>query len=308
MEIWLPGIILSAIASGIIVLILFKQRLGKAEGNLELQVYARQLDELEQMHREELIPSSELSQAKSELGRKILNSDKQFQNTEIADLRQFDRRTFFLSAIIFFSLIVGSQLIHNFLGNPGYVDQPINKRIEVSHTLKDNRLSQSDYIKTLGKFEDEAREFIYTIERLNQAKSQNEKDYQDLFRIFIQASLAEEKIHLASLLYNQLILYMGEGVSLDDLVTQVELMIYSSQLYVSPEAELVILAILERDPTNVNARFYLGLMYEQVARPDLTFEIWNDILVANDDVDSPLIDYIKSHIGEVAQRAGINLF
>ncbi|MDE2673807.1 MAG: hypothetical protein OXH65_01720, partial [Paracoccaceae bacterium] len=175
-------------------------------------------------------------------------------------------------------------------------------------TLKDNRLSQSDYIKTLGNFEDEEREFIDTIERLNQAKSQNEKDYQDLFRIFIQASLAEEKIHLASLLYNQLILYMGEGVSLDDLVTQVELMIYSSQLYVSPEAELVILAILERDPTNVNARFYLGLMYEQVARPDLTFEIWNDILVANDDVDSPLIDYIKSHIGEVAQRAGINLF
>ena len=308
MEIWLPGIILSAIASGIIVLILFKQRPGKAEGNLEFQVYAKQLNELEQMHREELIPSSELFQAKSELGRKILNSDKQFQNTEIADLRQFDRRTFFLSSIIFFSLIVGSQLIHNFLGNPGYVDQPINKRIEVSHTLKDKRLSQSDYIKTLGNFEDEEREFIDTIERLNQAKSQNEKDYQDLFRIFIQASLAEEKIHLASLLYNQLILYMGEGVSLDDLVTQVELMIYSSQLYVSPEAELVILAILERDPTNVNARFYLGLMYEQVARPDLTFEIWNDILVANDDVDSPLIDYIKSHIGEVAQRAGINLF
>ncbi|MCY3674485.1 MAG: c-type cytochrome biogenesis protein CcmI, partial [Rhodobacteraceae bacterium] len=269
MEIWLPGIILSAIASGIIVLILFKQRLGKAEGNLELQVYARQLDELEQMHREELIPSSELSQAKSELGRKILNSDKQFQNTEIADVRQFDRRTFFLSTIIFFSLIVGSQLIHNFLGNPGYGDQPINKRIEVSQTIKDNRLSQSDYIKTLGNFEDEEREFIDTIEQLNQVKSQNEEDYQDLIHVMIQTSLAEDKIHLASQLYNQLISYMGEGVSLDDLVTQVELMIYSSQLYVSPEAELAILAILERDPTNVNARFYLGLMYEQVARPDL---------------------------------------
>jgi len=308
MEIWLPGIILSAIASGIIVLILFKQRSGKAEGNLELQVYAKQLDELEQMHREELIPSSELSQAKSELGRKILDSDKQFQNTKITDVRQFDRRTFFLSIIIFLSLMIGSQLIHNFLGNPGYGDQPINKRIEVSQTLKDNRLSQSDYIKTLGNFEDEEREFIDTIERLNQAKSQNEKDYQDLFRIFIQTSLAEGKVHLASQLYNQLISYMGEVVSLDDLVTQVELMIYSSQLYVSPEAELAILAILERDPTNVNARFYLGLMYEQVARPDLTFEIWNDILVANNDDDSPLIDYIKSHIGEVAQKAGINLF
>ena len=308
MEIWLPGIILSAIASGIIVLILFKQRLGKAEGNLELQVYARQLDELEQMHREELIPSSELSQAKSELGRKILNSDKQFQNTEIADVRQFDRRTFFLSTIIFFSLIVGSQLIHNFLGNPGYGDQPINKRIEVSQTIKDNRLSQSDYIKTLGNFEDEEREFIDTIEQLNQVKSQNEEDYQDLIHVMIQTSLAEDKIHLASQLYNQLISYMGEGVSLDDLVTQVELMIYSSQLYVSPEAELAILAILERDPTNVNARFYLGLMYEQVARPDLTFEIWNDILITNADDNSPLIDYIKSHIGEIAQKAGINLF
>lgn len=308
MEIWFPGIILSAIASGIIVLILFKQRPGMAEGNLELQVYARQLDELEQMHREELIPTGELAQAKSELGRKILNSDKHFQNTEIAGVRQFDHRTFFLSIIIFFSLVVGSQLIHNFLGNPGYSDQPINKRIEVSQTIKDNRLSQSDYIRTLGNFEDEEQEFIDAIDRLNQVKPQNEKDYQELIRIFIQTSLAEGKVYLASQLYNQLISYMGEGVSLDDLITQVELMIYSSQLYVSPETELVIMAILERDPKNLDARFYLGLMYEQVARPDLTFEIWNDILVANNDDDSPLIDYIKSHIGEVAQKAGINLF
>jgi len=308
MEIWLPGMIISAIASGIIVLILFKQRTGKAEGNLELQVYARQLEELEKMHREELLPSNELSQAKSELGRKILNSDRQFQNTRVADLKPVNIPTILLSTIMFFSLMIGSQLIHNFLGNPGYGDQPINKRIEASQFLKDNRLSQSDYIKTLGHFEDGEREFIDTIKQLNQAGAQNEKDYLDLIRNFIQTSLADGKVHLASLLYNQLISHMGAEVSLDDLVTQVELMIYSSQLYVSPEAELAILSILERDPTNVDARFYLGLMYQQVARPDLTFEIWNDILAANTNNDSPLIEYIKSHIGEVAQMAGINLF
>ncbi len=307
MEIWFPGILLSAIASVVIVLILLRQKPGKVEKNLEIQVFNQRLEDIERQHKEGLISSNELAQAKTELGRKILNSDKKFQNSTIEQNLQSGRHTFILATIVFLTLVVGSQLIHNYLGSPGYSDQPIKKRIDVSQALKENRLSHDEYLNTLGDIAEEEKEFLDTIKRLEQVKSQSQEDYQNLLRILIQTSLVEEKLYLASQLYNHLVSFLGEKVSLDDLISQVELMIYSAQLYVSPETEIVILDILDRDPKNLQARFYLGLMYEQVARPDLAFEIWSAILVDNTDSESPLVDYIKSNIGEIAQQAGINL-
>lgn len=308
MEIWFPGILLSAIASGVIVFILYRHNPDKTESNFEIRVYGKQLEELKQQFEEGLISSNELTQAKSELGRKILQSDKQFQKSQITNESQLDGYKLILSAIVVLTLIVGSQLIHNYLGSPGYSDQPINKRVETAKNLKDNRLSQVEYLKSLGGIETDEREFFDTIERLEQVNSQNAVDYQNVLRILIQASLAEDKLFLASQLNNHLVSILGDEATLDDLIYQVEIMIYSTQLYVSPEAEIVILDILDRDPQNLEARFYLGLMYEQVARPDFTFEIWSEILVDNSDTESPLLDYIKSHIGGVAQRAGVNLF
>ena len=308
MEIWFPGILLSAIASGVIVFILYRHNPDKTESNFEIRVYGKQLEELKQQFEEGLISSNELTQAKSELGRKILQSDKQFQKSQITNESQLDGYKLILSAIVVLTLIVGSQLIHNYLGSPGYSDQPINKRVETAKNLKDNRLSQVEYLKSLGGIETDEREIFDTIERLEQVNSQNAVDYQNVLRILIQASLAEDKLFLASQLNNHLVSILGDEATLDDLIYQVEIMIYSTQLYVSPEAEIVILDILDRDPQNLEARFYLGLMYEQVARPDFTFEIWSEILVDNSDTESPLLDYIKSHIGGVAQRAGVNLF
>ncbi len=299
---------MSAIASGVIVFILYRHNPDKTESNFEIRVYGKQLEELKQQFEEGLISSNELTQAKSELGRKILQSDKQFQKSQITNESQLDGYKLILSAIVVLTLIVGSQLIHNYLGSPGYSDQPINKRVETARNLKDNRLSQVEYLKSLGGIETDEREFFDTIERLERVNYQNAVDYQNVLRILIQASLAEDKLFLASQLNNHLVSILGDEATLDDLIYQVEIMIYSTQLYVSPEAEMVILDILDRDPQNLEARFYLGLMYEQVARPDFTFEIWSEILVDNSDTESPLLDYIKSHIGGVAQRAGVNLF
>lgn len=307
MEIWLPGLVLSAITSAVIVFILFRLKPGKTEKNLELLVFSKQLEDFERQHKEGLIPLNELMQARTELGRKILNSDKKFQTSFNNRDSQPVSIKLMLAIIVCFTLIVGSQLVHNFLGSPGYSDQSIKKRIDFSQNLKDNRLSQVEHLKTLGDITEEKNEYLKTIESLEQFESQNDEDYQNIVRILIQKSLTEEKLFLASQLYNHLISFLGEKASLDDLISQVEVMIYSAQLFVSPEAEIVILKILDRDPNNIDARFYLGLMYEQIARPDLTFEIWSAILVDSSDSESPLIDYIKTNIGMVAQQAGINL-
>ena len=307
MEIWYPGILLSTIASVVIVLIFLRYKPGKAEKNLELKVFSKQLEDMERQHREGLIPTHELIQAKSELGRKILNSEKMFQNSPKEQALPPGGHKYLLVTIIFLTLLVGSQLLHNYLGNPGYNDQPINKRLTFSQTLQDNRLSLEEYLSTLGDIGEQSKEYEDTIEGLEELKSLGEEDYQSLLRIHIQKSLIEEKLFLASQLYVHLVEKLGEKVTIDDLVSQVEIMIYSAQLYVSPEAEQVLLAILAREPKNFEARFYLGLMYEQIARPDLTFEIWRAILVENSDSESPLMDYIKSNISEIAHNAGITL-
>lgn len=307
MEIWYPGILFAVITTGFIVFLFYRFKPKKRETNPELHVYSQQLEEFERQQQAGMISSDELVHVKAELGRKILNSEKKFQNSIHVHESPLQEYKFLLSIIIVLTLVLGSQTIHNFLGAPGYGDQPYKTRIEASQTLKDNRLGQVDYLNSLADFKEEEIAFTETIKRLEAFKTLGEDEYQANLRLSIQASLAENKLFLTSQLYNQLILFLGEKASLKDLISNVEVMIYSAQLYVSPEAESMIIEILKRDPTHLEARFYLGLMYEQVLRPDLTFELWNTILVDNPDLQTPLMEYIKTHIGDVARKAGIDL-
>ena len=82
------------------------------------------------------------------------------------------------------------------------------------------------------------------------------------------------------------------------------MMIAAAGGYVSPEAEAVLINALEKDPANGLARYYSGLMFAQVGRPDRAFVIWKALLDDGPE-DAPWIGSIRTSIGEIATNAGI---
>ena len=66
----------------------------------------------------------------------------------------------------------------------------------------------------------------------------------------------------------------------------------------------VVGAALTKDPRNGIARYYSGLMFAQVGRPDRSFALWRPLLDEGPD-DAPWIAPIRAGIEDVASRAGI---
>ncbi len=84
-------------------------------------------------------------------------------------------------------------------------------------------------------------------------------------------------------------------------------MVISLNGYVSPEAEALFRKVLSQDEDNGGALYYLGLMYANLDRPDLSFEIWRELLNRGPD-DAPWVPLIREQIMEVAWRAGKNRY
>ena len=82
----------------------------------------------------------------------------------------------------------------------------------------------------------------------------------------------------AAIAQMSLVKLLGEQVSTEDLYQLAELMVISLNGYVSPEAEALLRKVLSRDNDNGGALYYLGLMYANLDRPDLAFEIWRKLL------------------------------
>ena len=98
-----------------------------------------------------------------------------------------------------------------------------------------------------------------------------------------------------------------EQVLTEDLYQLAELMVISLNGYVSPEAEALFRKVLAKDNDNGGALYYLGLMYANLDRPDLSFEIWRKLLNRGPD-DAPWVPLIRQQIMEVAWRAGKNRY
>lgn len=62
---------------------------------------------------------------------------------------------------------------------------------------------------------------------------------------------------------------------------------------------------LQRDPTNGLARYFSGLMFAQIGRPDRAFDLWEPLLRESPD-DAPWTMPIKDLLPEVAAAAGIS--
>ena len=302
---WLSIVIILAFVCVIFYQTLKKNAVQKEE-NADLKFYKSQLSEIEKDIAKGALGTEEAEQLKVEVSRRILKNKNQsllkfsFQSTN-------SRLKFAFILGVFTSFL--SFNLYSSLGSLGYFDFSQKNRIEAAKLLKETRPSQQEAwdalsgVNTINTPEGEMGEIITKLRKISQERPNDVIGLRYLIRT--EASL--NNFENAAVAQMSLVKLLGEKVLTEDLYQLAELMVISLNGYVSPEAEALFRKVLSQDDDNGGALYYLGLMYANLDRPDLSFEIWRKLLNRGPD-DAPWVPLIRQQIMEVAWRAGKNRY
>ncbi len=302
---WLSIVIILAFVCVIFYQTLKKNAVQKEE-NADLKFYKSQLSEIGRDIAKGAISTEEAEQLKVEVSRRILKNKNQ-------SLLKFSFRS--TNSRLKFAFILGifmsflSLGLYSSLGSLGYFDFSQENRIEAAKLLKETRPSQQEAWdalsdeKTINTPEGEMGKIITKLRKISQERPNDITGLRYLVRT--EASL--NNFENAAIAQMSLVKLLGEQVLTEDLYQLAELMVISLNGYVSPEAEALFRKVLAKDDDNGGALYYLGLMYANLDRPDLSFEIWRKLLNRGPD-DAPWVPLIRQQIVEVAWRAGQNRY
>ena len=283
-----------------------KKNAVQKEENADLKFYKSQLSEIEKDIAKGAIGREEAEQIKVEISRRILKNKNQ-------SLFKFSFQS--ANSRLKFAFILGGFIsflsfgLYSSLGSLGYFDFSQKNRIEAAKLLKETRPSQQEAWdalsdeKTINNPEGEMGEIITKLRKISQERPNDITGLRYLVRT--EASL--NNFENAAIAQMSLVKLLGEQVLTEDLYQLAELMVISLNGYVSPEAEALFRKVLAKDDDNGGALYYLGLMYANLDRPDLSFEIWRKLLNQGPD-DAPWVPLIRHQIMEVAWRAGKNRY
>ena len=115
------------------------------------------------------------------------------------------------------------------------------------------------------------------VEKLRSTVEQRPNDLEGL-RLLANLEASLSNFEEAAVAQMALVKIKGDNVPTNDLFELAELMVLAVDGYISPEAETIFRQVLSRDSSNGGARYYLGLMFAQLDRPDRSFEIWRNLL------------------------------
>ncbi|CUH63706.1 cytochrome c-type biogenesis protein CcmI [Thalassovita gelatinovora] len=304
---WIITAAIALSVSGILAWALLRGRTGvEAPAAFDLRVYRDQLKEVDRDLARGVIGADDAERARAEISRRILNADTQLQKGgETGGQPKSLGRV--LAAATVLGMIGGSLLIYLELGVPGYGDFGLKARIAQADETRQNRPGQAAaeaaMPPALPKEQPEER-FLTLMEQLRAAVAQRPNEVQGL-RLLArnEATLGNYKASYEA--QQRLIEALGDQATARDYTDLADTMILTAGGYVSPEAEAALMQALKLDPRNGVARYYMGLMFVQVGRPDASFQAWNGLL-REGPADAPWIAPIRAQIPDVARLAGVD--
>lgn len=269
----------------------------------DLRVYRDQLQDVERdLARGVLVPE-EAERLRTEIARRILEADRsRTSGARDGALTRGPQGVLWLSGIV----LAASFGIYGWFGAPGYPDLPESKRLARAAQAHDDRPSQAEAEAKLDAPSKDPTdpEMARLLNRLREAVAARPDDLkghellaQNEAKLGNQAAAARA---LASV-----VRIKGDTATAGDWVMLADAQITAAGGYVSPEAETALRAALDRDPANGAARFYLGLMYAQTLRPDLSFQLWRELLESSPP-EAPWVQPIRDRIGDLAAAAGVD--
>lgn len=273
-----------------------------AAGAPDLQIYRDQLAEVDRDLSRGLILPEEAQRLKTEVSRRLLDADRAAQAT--APARASGR--FLLPAALIALALAAAFLAYDRLGAPGYRDLPLKLRLAMSEDLRTTRPSQAEAVAKLPPAQPAPADpaFAELMDKLRAAMKDRPDDPRGL-ELLAQNELLLGNFAAAETAQQSLIRAKGDAATGADYAALAEILIRQANGYVSPEAEAVLVQSLQRDPRNEAARFYSGLMFAQIGRPDQTFKLWRPLLEQGSP-DAPWTEMIRQEIPGIAAAAGVD--
>ncbi|MFU8835005.1 c-type cytochrome biogenesis protein CcmI [Roseovarius autotrophicus] len=272
----------------------------------DLRVYRDQLGEIDRDAKRGVIAAEEAERLRTEVSRRILAADAQLRAG--GETGGQPRAAGIAVAALSVAVLAGGGVwIYGQVGAPGYPDLPLAQRIAASEVARAERLPQAAaearFTPEFTPPEGVGEEHLALVERLREVVAARPEDEQGL-QFLVRSEAALGNMVAARAAQQQLVALRGENASAADHATLAELMIEAAGGYVSRDAEAALRATLTRDPRAPTARFYLGLYFLQVDRPDRAFSLWRDLL-EDSTADAPWVPLIRADIEEIAMRAGM---
>ncbi len=307
MMFWIVAAALALGASALIALALMRGRVSTAPpAAYDLEIYRVQLDGVDKDLARGVISQTEAGRLRAEVSRRILAADAQIRAYG-ADGGQPRRAGQVMAALLVVAVTGGTIWIYGQLGAPGYVDQPRAERLAASDAARADRLSQAEAEDRFGPGDqpvEPPEDFAQLMVQLRAAVEARPGDLRGLALLARnEASLGNTGAARAA--QEQLIAAEEGEATAADHAFLADLMITAAGGYVSAEAEASLRTALSLDPSQAEARYYLGVYFSQVDRPDAAFRTW-EALLNDSPPDAVWVAPLREQIVGAADRAGIN--
>lgn len=264
-----------------------------------LTVYRDQLAEVERDLARDVIAPDEAERLRSEVSRRLLDAAKSAPQAATMGASAT------IPTVAIFGALAAAVGLYLVLGVPDYADLPLHKRLALAEAAYSDRPSQAEMEDAVPEVPEAPSdpEFAALITQLRDVVAARPKDVTGLTLLARnEAVLGNYKA--ASVAYLQLIAAKGSAATAEDHLNAAQTMIAATGGLVSAEAEAQLTLALQIDPQNGMARYFSGLMFAQIGRPDRAFSLWEPLLREGPET-ALYMEPIRAMIPDLAAAAGI---
>ncbi|MDZ4393825.1 c-type cytochrome biogenesis protein CcmI, partial [Cypionkella sp.] len=304
MQDWIFWAALVALTIGVGAILLQAYRRGDAssDNDAALKVYRDQLAEVDRDLARAVISPPEAERLRTEVSRRLLDADRARKSAPAAGRSG----KLWPTALALILAAVAALYTYDRIGAPGYGDLPLTDRLAIADQVYRDRPSQAAAEAAAPVQPSPVQpdpEFTALMEKLRAAVIARPDDAQGL------ALLAKNEAQLGNYIaartaQQHLLDLMGDNASANDHAGLAQTMIFAAGGLVTPEAEKHLIRALELDPSNPLARYFSGLMFAEIGRPDRAFALWEPLL-RESPPDAPWIAPIRGMLQDTADAAGI---
>ena len=305
---WILAFALSLVAGLAVARPLLRARSSEAgltAAASDLAVYRDQLAEVDRDRARGLLSDAEAEAVRLEVQRRLLDADRKAQAAALTGTAPRPARAAGAAAVALVA-VAGAGALYWLTGAPGYPDLPLDRRIQMSDARRadrpDQATAEADAARERPAAEPDA-ETADLMRRLREAAGARPDDLTGQ-RLLADYEARIGNFTAARAAQARALDLMGADAGIGDRVALLDLQVMAAGGYVSPEAERTAAAILDADPRNGAALYYLGLQELQLDRPDRGFRIWRRLL-EDSPPDAPWLPPIRAQIADVAARAGV---
>jgi cytochrome c-type biogenesis protein CcmH len=258
-----------------------------------------ELEQVESDIRRGTLSEAEAAPVRAEIKRRLLRQPPKAQTW-------LQGQSPLAGALIAVTTVALTLVTYLLLGRPDLPDQALDTRVAQAIELYNTRPSQAEAEPTGDEFADDVGKAsmadLSLIARLRDVVAARPSDREGL-KLLANSEATIGNFRAAAAAQTAANAIAGPVLTDEDLALQAMWMVRAAQDVVTPEAEAVIKQALELNPQNAMAQYYLGLLYLQIGRPDITWSLWMQIYQSQP-AESEILLVLTRQLPDVALMTG----